>query len=246
MWSSVSPSTRQLLVVGGGGVLLGASLHAIFGPNEGPFDANLQAALVATSGVLITGALAYFAARIGASGAERASVISSSAAKAAADDDRKAAEVAALRALKVPLFDSVLEMAGTHHREVRNQFGWWGSMQGKPYTKAPDVGKTDPIWDASHKLFAFARQDTADLAEALYRELVALDEGFAFGAERDVVKRNVAHMAPGKADAFEIASDRVTQARSAFMKAIRSELGLRQLVDKPDGFRLPPDQRELD
>jgi hypothetical protein len=246
----LSPSQRTVLVVFASGIFIGLAIYAAVGADQLHLDPTLQAALIAGTAAVLAGFAALIAARVSAAASLDGATLATEEARQQADLDRQAAWAAALRDRKVPLFEKVLDQAIAHEREVTIQVAWRRkAARGEvDLTKPPDVGETDPIFDAAHQLFAFARQDTADLAETLYAYLVELD-GVCYDASihyQPGPPPRVVGLTQDEEAAFRDVAKRVDDTRTLFIAAVRSELGLRALVAKPPGQRLPADLRELD
>ena len=121
------------------------------------------------------------------------------------------------------MFERILDLAFTHERELKSQLDWWEDNTGGPYPGRPPVlNPTDELGDLAHQLFAFARQDTADLAQLLHDRLVAVKKNHAFDAGRHVDAAGVVdELAAGAPEAFEEAMEDVDRLRTELIRAMQ-------------------------
>lgn len=208
------------------GLILGIIGYSRVGPSATGFDAGLQAALL----LFVTVAIATIA---GAGGAVVASVVNARSARAI----ESAKQEGALRSrLADETLKAAVEFAASlqaRQQELANQVARRQEVAAVPTgdpSSIPTVSSTDPVGESAARLYLIARQSTADLAIRAYDLLVSATAEFAYIAERDLVGGTVRAL-----DKFEYANfvermSKITDVKTAFMNAVRSELSLPVLV----------------
>jgi hypothetical protein len=164
------------------GLALGVFGYAAIDPSRLSIDSGTRDMVVLAIGAIVTALLAVVATWIGGAGVAKASRDAAAIAATAAADARAEAEAARKEARREALVERqrylrslIAARSARHTREVQANVLWRQELAGRPYQPLPEVRKTTEIEDAVVELYTLGFQRTADVAQALFHVLLALD-----------------------------------------------------------------------
>jgi hypothetical protein len=173
------PSRQTLtgIAILAAGVLLGAFLYALIGPNWVAIDPAVQNGLVLGLAGFIGGLLALL-------GAYWAAVIAGRAVAREAEAARIESRHQARIQTRTDLVRRIGTLADRHSQEVAAQVARRAELAGRPFEPPPPISSLAPIEDASNELYALGFLSTADAAQLLLFSLMELDR-FRYPPRRD-------------------------------------------------------------
>jgi hypothetical protein len=221
------------------GLALGLFGYAAIDPGRLSIDSGTRDLLVLAVGAIVTALLAVVATWIGGAAVAKASRDAAAIAAAAAADARAEAEAARTEARREAIVarhrylrSLIAARSARHTREVQANVLRRQELAGGPYQPLPEVRKTTEIEDAVVELYTLGFQRTADVAQALFNVLLALD-AYCYVATPESMARPITALSAEEALDCVAWSEVETQVRNDLMAVGLTDQGVDEL--KPGG-----------
>jgi hypothetical protein len=215
------------------GLSLGVVGYAALDPSRFSIGAETLDRLAVAAGAIVTALVALVAAYVGGWMAQKGSRDAAAIAATVARDEGEAARRDARRLAIIErqrhLRSLITARSHRHSREVQAQVARRQELADKPYQPLPEVGKTTEIEDAVVELYTLGFQRTADVAQALFNVLLALDT-FCFVATPESSVSPIAALSPEQMLDLNAWVDVETQVRTDLMQVGLTDQGVDDLV----------------
>jgi hypothetical protein len=228
-----------VVVLFAAGLALGVLGYAAIDPGRLSIDSGTRDMVVLAIGAIVTALLAVIATWIGGAAVAKASreaaaiaAAATAAARAEAEAARTEARREALVARHRYLRSLIAARSARHTREVQANVLRRQELAGRPYQPLPEVRKTTEIEDAVVELYTLGFQRTADVAEALFAVLLALDT-YCFVATPESMAAPIPALSAEQALDCVVWSEVETQVRNDLMAVGLTDQGVDEL--KPGG-----------
>jgi hypothetical protein len=170
------------IVLFAAGLALGVFGYAAIDPGRLSIETDTRDLVVLAVGAIVTALLVVVAVFVAGAAVAKASRDAAAIAAAAAADARAEAEAARTEARREAIVarhrylrSLIAARSARHTREVQANVLRRQELAGRPYQPLPEVRKTTEIEDAVVELYTLGFQRTADVAQALFHVLLALD-----------------------------------------------------------------------
>ena len=221
------------------GLALGLFGYAAIDPGRLSIESGTRDLLVLAVGAIVTALLAVVAVFVAGAAVAKASRDAAAIAAAASADARVEAEAARTEARREALIERqrylrslIAARSARHTREVQSHVLRRQELAGRPYQPLPEVRRTTEIEDAVVELYTLGFQRTADVAQALFNVLLALD-AYCVVATPESMARPILALTPDQALDCVAWSEVETQVRNDLSAVGLSDHGVDEL--KPGG-----------